>query len=227
MLQDFIDIFAAPGPLFIRLKEKPHFWLPLLLLLASTVASTAGYLLLNDEGYVKDQIIEQALGNRDMPADARRNVEQSIEDMSLQTQAMISSMAILVVIPAISALYAAYLTLVSKFGARQFSFRHWFALTSWTGMPGVITAVVAMIVLLTDANGQVSQQELQPLSITGLLGIDTSSQTLSQFSLMSLWGLGLAAIGYSNWTGKGIGTAIAVTWAPYLLIYGGIALASL
>ena len=227
MLQDVIDILAAPGALFTRLKEKPYFWLPLLLLLVSTVASTAGYLLLNDEGYVKDQIIEQALGNRDLTAEARRAAEQNIADMSLQTQAMISCVAILIAIPAISALYAAYLAMVGKFGTRQFSFRHWFTLACWTGMPAVLAAMVSIIVLVTDANGQVSQQELQPFSITGLLGIDTDSQALSQFNLMSLWGLALSAIGYSNWTGKDIGSAIAITWAPYILIYGGIALAAL
>lgn len=227
MLQDLTDIFAAPGALFTRLKEKPYCWLPLLLLLVSTVASTAGYLLLNDEGYVRDQIIEQALRNRDLPDEARRNVEQSIDNMSLQNQALISCMAILIAVPAITALYAGYLTLASKMGVRQFGFRHWFALSSWTAMPSVLAAVVAIIVLLTDANGQVSQQEMQIFSITGLLGIDTDSQALQQFSLMSLWALVLAALGYSNWTGKSIGSAIAVTWAPYLLIYGGIALAAL
>lgn len=227
MLQNLIDIIAAPNAAFTRLKEKPSCWLPVLLLIVSTVAATAGYMLLNDEGYVRDQIIEQALGNRDMPAEARRNAEQQIESISLQTQAMISSVAVAIVLPAIMALYAGYLVLVNKMSARQFSFKHWFSLAAWTGIPGVLAALVSVVVLLTDSNGQVSQRELQPLSLTGLLGIDTSSQSLQQLSLFSLWSLVLIALGYSNWTGKSAATSFAITWAPYILIYGGIALASL
>ncbi|MES2606266.1 MAG: YIP1 family protein, partial [Pseudomonadota bacterium] len=143
------------------------------------------------------------------------------------TQAIISSVAVAIGIPAIMALYAGYLLLVNKMSARQFSFKHWFSLTAWTGIPSVLAALVSLIVLLTDSNGQVSQQELQPLSVTGLLNIDTSSQSLQQLSVFSIWALVLVAFGYSNWTGKSIATSFAITWAPYLLIYGGIALASL
>lgn len=226
MLQNLIDIIAAPNAAFARLKEKPTFLLPLVLLILSTVAATAGYMLLNDEGYVKDQIIEQYV-NADMPAETRRVIEQRIEDQSLQTQALVSSAAIAIALPLMMALYAGYLVLMNKMSARAFSFRHWFALTCWTGIPSVISALISVIVLLTDSNGQVSQQEMQPLSITGLLGIDTTSPTLQQISLLALWSFTLLALGYKHWTGKSLATSIAITWAPYILIYGGIAVASL
>jgi hypothetical protein len=227
MLQDLIDIIAAPQAVFTRLKERPAFLLPLLLVVVAAIGSSAGYLLLNDEGFVKDQIIEQALGNRDMPAETRRNAEKQIESMSVQTQAAISCAAIAIIVPLITAIYAAYLGMVNKFSAHQFSFKHWFSLASWTGIPNLIAALVSIVVLLTDANGQVSQQEMQPLSITGLLAIDTDSQALQQVNLMTLWALGLAAVGYQQWTGKSMLTSIAITWAPYVLIYGGLALRNL
>ena len=227
MLQNLIDIIAAPNAAFNRLKEQPTFLLPLALLILSTVAATAGYMLLNDEGFVRDQIMEQAIGNREMTAEQRRAVEQQIGSVSLQTQAIVSSAAVAIFVPLITALYAGYLVLMNKLSSRSFSFKHWFSLASWTGIPGAIAALVSLIVLLTDANGQVSQAEMQPLSITGLLGIETTSQALKQVNLMTIWALVLVALGYQNWTGKGIATSIAITWIPYILIYGGIAIASL
>jgi hypothetical protein len=151
MLQDLIDIIAAPQAVFTRLKERPAFLLPLLLVVVAAIGSSAGYLLLNDEGFVKDQIIEQALGNRDMPAETRRNAEKQIESMSVQTQAAISCAAIAIIVPLITAIYAAYLGMVNKFSAHQFSFKHWFSLASWTGIPNLIAALVSIVVLLTDA----------------------------------------------------------------------------
>ena len=228
MLQDLIDILAAPEAMFARLKDKPTFWLPLVLMIISTTAATAGYLLLNDEGYVRDQIIEQALArNPDMPAEQQRAIERSMENISIRTQAIISCMAILLAVPAITALYAGYLVLMNKFSSKQFGFHHWFALACWIGIPNALAGLASLAVLLTDANGQVSQAELQPLSITGLLGLSTDSQMLQQVNLLTLWSLALAAIGYGVIAGKDLLTSAAITWAPYLLIYGGLALAAL
>jgi hypothetical protein len=224
MLQNFIDIIAAPKAAFTRIKEKPTIWLPLLVFVLLTAAAQAGYLLINDEGYVKDQLVEQTINTMNAEGEQARVIEERIMNASLTTQAITSVVAVAIFVPLVMALMAWYLSFMSKFSFSQLTFRHWFSLQCWTSIPTVFAALATLVVLLTDANGQVSQSAAQPLSIVGLLGIDTDSATLQQLNLTQIWSLVLLALGYQQWTQKSLLTSVLITWAPSILIYGGIAL---
>jgi Yip1 domain len=227
VLQNFIDMLTAPSAAFTRLKDQPTFWLPMLVLVVLTISAQAGYLLLNDAGFVKDEIIEQSIGNRDMPAAQREQIEESMRSMSLTTQAAISGAAVFIIVPVILALNVWYLGFISKFLFIQLSFKHWLSLLSWVSVPALLGIGVSWAMLLTDGNGQITQRELQPLSILSLLGSESDSQILRQVNLLQVWSLVLAALGYQQWTKKSLLTSVAITWAPSLIIYGGLALAAL
>ncbi len=222
MLNNFIDILTAPTAAFTRLKQFPTFWAPLLLLLVMTIATTCGYMLLNNEGFVRDQMIEQAGNFRQMTKEQRAQLEKSVQALSLTTQAIVSSIAVCIVVPVVLAISAAYLTLMAKFGSAPLDFRHWFTMTCWNTVPTFFSNLAALLVLLTDANHQVPQGDLQVLGLVHLLNLNIHSQTLQQFGLMQIWGLVLGVIGYRQWTGTSWLGASLVALAPTVVIYGAI-----
>ena len=222
MLKNFIDILTSPTAAFTRLKQTPTFWAPLLLLLVMTIATTCGYLLLNDERFVRDQMIEQVSNFRNMTKEQRALVEKSVDAVSLTTQAIVSGVAVAILVPIVLAISATYLTLVSKFGSTQLSFRHWYTLTCWCTVPTFFSGLAAVLVLLTDANGQVPQGDLQVLGFVHLLNLDIHSQTLQQFGLMQVWGLVLGIMGYRQWTGTSWLNACLISLAPTVVIYGAV-----
>lgn len=227
MLQNFIDIIAAPNAAFARIRQNPTVLLPLLVFLLSIVLAQVGYLLINDEGFVKDEMIEQTINTINANNEQSRAIEERIQAQNLTTQAVISAVATCIIVTLILALQSWYLSFMAKFSFSQLSFKHWFSLQCWTSFPNVFASLAALVVLLSDANGQVSQNEMQPLGILGLLGISTGNATLQQLTLTQLWSLVLLALGYAHWTQKSLLTSILITWAPSILIYGGIAFATM
>ena len=224
-MQNLIDIIAAPSVALTRLKVKPTFWLPLLLVLALTVSAQLGYFLLNDDGFVRDPIVEQAVaGNGSITNEQRRQMETNIGEMSIPTVAVSSSAAVLVIVPVTLALNAWYLGFMARFSFSELGFRHWFSLMCWTSVPSLLTSLAAWLILLTDANDQVSQSELQALSVCGLLGLDSGSQMLQQFNVTQLWSVVLSVIGFQQWTQSSWLKATVIASAPTVLIYGGLAL---
>lgn len=223
MLQNLVDIIAAPTSVLARLREKPVFLVPLLILMACTVSIQIGYFMLNDPVFIHKQIIEQAIGNREVTAEQIKQIETTVGNVSISTIAASSTAAVLILLPVVLALNGWYLSFMSKFSFNQLGFTHWFSLLCWTTVPSVFASLAAWAILLSDPNGHVSQVQLQPLSITGLLGLHVSNATLQQLNLTQLWSIALAAIGYRQWTKVGWTSAILITAAPSLIIYGAIA----
>ena len=57
MLNNFIDILVAPNQVFGRLKEKPTWFLPLLLVFLMTASVQLGFFSLVDSEYLLDQFV--------------------------------------------------------------------------------------------------------------------------------------------------------------------------
>ncbi len=223
MLQNFIDIIAAPVAVIARLRAKPSVWLPFVLMIALQMSITLGYFAHNDIGFIRDQAIAQQVQSREMTREQRQQIEQAIGKLALGALSGISLAALVIIIPVVLCLNAWYLSFMGKFSFTELSFKHWLSLLCWTSIPALFAVLAAWVVLLTNDNGQVSQLELQPLSIASLLGYSLKSQTLQSFNLAQLWSLGLLALAYSKWTKTGLFKSILITTAPYIVIYGAIA----
>ena len=223
MLQNFIDIIAAPVAVIARLRDTPSVWLPFVLMIALQMSITLGYFAHNDIGFIRDQSIAQQVQSREMTREQRQQIEQAIGKLGLGALSGISLAALVIIIPVVLCLNAWYLSFMGKFSFTELSFKHWLSLLCWTSIPALFAVLAAWVVLLTNDNGQVSQLELQPLSIASLLGYSLKSQTLQSFNLAQLWSLGLLALAYSKWTKAGLFKSILITTAPYIVIYGAIA----
>src|SRR5215218_8218467 len=103
MFQNLVDIIAAPSAAFARIKEKPTIWAPLLLILVFTVSAQLGYFLLNDPGFVKDAMVEQATANPDLSQEQRNAIEARFENLNVKTIAISSSVAVVIFVPLILA----------------------------------------------------------------------------------------------------------------------------
>lgn len=223
MLQTFIDIVAAPSAAFARLKTTPTILLPLLLLFIMNAAVTSGYLLINDEGFVKGEIIEQYTQNPNLTREQSQAIEKRIDTLSLSTQAMISVASLAVILPLMLAIYAGYLTFCGKFFPDQLSYKHWYSLSCWITVPIVFSNLASLLVLLTDTNNQVSQQDLQVFGFIRLFNLDIQNRLLEQIGIAQVWSLGLQVIGYKQWTGTGMTNAVLVALIPTVLIYCTVA----
>lgn len=224
MLQNLIDIIAAPSAVFARIKVRPSFALPLLLVTLAMASIQLGYVYLTDFNYLIDQLVEQALANN---ANARESdLRAGLANLSPTILAVSGTASMLIGIPLISALYAWYLGFIARFGLHDYGFRHWLSLVCWTGIPTLFVALAAWVVILGSANGQIPQASLQPLSIDALLALDPHNAVLQNLSLPQLWALGLTVAGYRHFTGKSLTHSAIVTLAPYVLIFGTWALIS-
>ncbi|MES2624781.1 MAG: YIP1 family protein [Pseudomonadota bacterium] len=224
MFQNLIDIIVAPTAAFDRIKEKPTVLLPLLLILLSTISIQVGYIMLSDFGFIIDQQVEQAAAFVNVPEDQIREGMANATPTGMAMQAGISTAIIIVLILSLNALY---LSFMSKFSFSQLGWKSWMSLICWTGIPGLFAVLASWVALLSDDNGQLSQAALQPLSITGLLDIDTGNAVLQQFHILQFWSMALLALGYQRWTQKSLLASAIITLAPTILIYGGLTLATL
>jgi hypothetical protein len=224
MLQNLIDILAAPKAVFAGLKDKPGILLPLLLVTLAVASIQPGYIYLTDYNYLIDQMVEQALNSN--PAARESEIRAGLENLSPTILAVSGTVGVLIVVPLITVIYAWYLSFIAKFGLQEYGFRHWLSLVSWTSIPTLFVALAAWVVILTSSNGQVPQSALQPLSIDALLALDPPNTVLQNISLPQLWSLALCALGYQYFTGKSLTHSAIVTLAPYVLIFGTWALVS-
>lgn len=218
MLQNFIDILAAPTAVFERLKTRPQWAAPLLLLLVTTASVQIGYFQLTDFNYLIDEMLEQALAAN--PNARASEVRTALDSLNPTILGISSSVAVVLMILVMNCLYAGYLSFLTKFSSHDYRFRHWFSLSIWASIPTVFVAVAAWVVMLSSANGQVPQSALQALSFHALLGLESSNTLLQNLSLPALWSMALLVIGYRQFTAVSWGKAVLVTLGPYLLIYG-------
>ena len=217
MIQNLIDIFAAPGQVFPRLLTKPTVLLPLLLVVLAVSSIQVGYIVTSDRNFLIDQLVDQALATSASVRESEiRPVYENLNPAVLIGSAAVSTAVFLCVI---SLLTAMYLNFVSKFGFEGRTYKQWFSLVCWTSMPTLLIALAAWVTMAIG-NGQVSLTALQPLSLDYLLNLNSGKQLLQNLSLPGFWSMGLLVLGYQHFTGSRLGKAALITLLPYVLLYG-------
>jgi hypothetical protein len=218
MFQNLVDILAAPTSVFDRLKDKPSILFPWLLITVAVASIQAGFFLLVDQDFLVDQLVEQALASN--PNAGENQMRQNLSAVNPTVFAASSAIAGFLALTIIMALNAVYLNFMSKFGHGQYSFKAWFSMLAWTGIPTLFVALAGWVSILTASNGLISLASLQPLSLDSLLGLDSGSRLLQSINLPQFWSMGLLVMGYKHWTGASLVKSAIITLAPYVLIYG-------
>jgi len=221
MFSTFINLIAAPKIAYDQLKVKPSILLPLILLLVVVAVSTFIYFHLADPELLIEDMVEQA--GEDMSEPERVEARASIESMGVGTLKWISSVGGTLGALFIFVVQAGYFFLISMFNGTKIGFKRWFSFSVWSSLP-MLFAVIASIATAMFTTGHIPLTQINPLTFTNLLGLESDNAALVRFmdniDLTRLWTIGLMLIGYRIWTEKSWLHCSAVVLLPYLAIYG-------
>lgn len=216
-----IDIVAAPGEALEKIKfHNAWLWWPLLIsiLLASGLMSY--FYSWVDYPWLIEEVIRQT------PPEDRAEAADAIRSfMSVRTSILMAGMAILLMTLVIYTAQASYLHLVNKLTAgAEISFAQWFSFSVWTAFVGVFGTLAAFVVMFIADSNQVSEQELQVLSLNSLLIHANPGDRLYNWAnflnLIQFWTLFLITIGFARWTGTGMVKSAIIAALPWVLIFG-------
>ncbi len=216
-----IDTYLAPSQAFAALRERPGWaWAALLLVALATVAAT--YTLFS--GMTPEWIVEQQMASQpDMPADQEAAMRAQIQQFAPMTVHFAAGFGVLAM-----PLFAALFGLVYFVGERLLSrernsFYRWFAASSFSMLPMVLSAFGLIALVLVRGGGNLPMDLGNYASLNALVfGIpsDGKGYTLaSSVNLFSFWSLFLVAVAARVWSGLGWGKALLLAALPSLLIY--------
>lgn len=225
-MSHLINIFLEPAKVFADLREKPTFWVPLLLMAVLTAVSTLLYFMTVDPAwFAEHQAAQMLLQNPEMTSAELAQMQSFMP--GARTMGWIAAAGALFVIAIVFLVYAVYYLLAGKITGQAVGFRHGLALVSWSTMPMVLGSLVVIGAVLTSS----PQTPLESMQLTNIdpllvqLPMDHDWSMLAKsFSLLNFWVWFLAALGWKTWFRTGWGQALVVVLLPSIVIYGVMAL---
>lgn len=217
-----LNLVTAPSLAFKQLQQRPQLLIPMLLIISVQVAVIVYYYQVVDLSWMMDQVMARFADNPEV----QQRMADSPNNMMMGRTAMTISGAVgaAIVYPAIWAAFAVYFVLVSLTSGDGIKFKQWYCLVCWCSLPVILRAIASLVTIMLSSNGQIGQEQLNPLSLNNLFfGLHTGEDGvafLSAIDLISLWCMTLTVIGYQSWSQKSWGTAAAIVLAPYLIFYG-------
>ena len=217
MLNNFIDIIAAPNQVFTRLKEKPGWLLPWLVIALVAASVQFGFYSAVDSEFLLDQLVEQSLRPGVSESDLRATLASTVENKTLL--AVASSVGVFVALLVVFAINATYLYLISKFSENDVTFKQWYSLIAWCSVPSVFTALAAWVLILSSG-GLVELSAMSPLNLNYLLFSSEGDYAalLNILDLMTFWVLVLTILGYKSFMQCTMPKATLIVLAPYVII---------
>ena len=225
--QACLDVLFSPVTAFNTVKEKKGWsWLPFILLLISTIAMFGYYFNVVDFPWLKEQFVNSLAASGDMSDDQIKAASAFYEKGKIMWSTIIGGSVGLIFINLIIAIYYHLTTkIVAK---NDFKFTDWYAFTWWTGVPAIVSMLLAALVIFFASNGQVSLQDLQPTSLNSLIfSVEFNNpwfNYLGGITLFTFWIIGVAGIGLREWLSVDTKKAVIIAAAPYVLVYGSWAL---
>jgi hypothetical protein len=216
-----VALATTPSSTFVELRERPRFWFPLLLVVASTVALIYWYYSIVDIEWLKDAMYSNDPNMRKLPEAQRAAAMAALGRNTFLWGSVIST---LFVLPIFMLLQALYLLLAAKATKLQPGFKHWFALGCWSALPLLVSTVVSALFLIISNNAQVSPSVMQPLSINELmLHRPIGSPGYAMFeslSIPSVWSWILMIIGVRTWSQRSWAFSAIFILLPIVVLYG-------
>jgi uncharacterized membrane protein len=223
-------LLFEPRKAFAEIDARPRFWFPLLLLIASAVIVAVWYRSVVDLEWVTDRAIRSSsFASRLTEAQIEETIKRQSANPTMGT--VLTAVATPIIILLVGLLSTVYMMLAGKITNVQRSFRQWFSLTWWTGLPSLLSTLGAVFVLLTATTSQIDQAELKPLSLNALFfqrAFNEPGYTLlSSIDLIQIFCLFLLVAGVRAWSGRSWLFSAIFALLPYALIYGVWAFVSL
>jgi hypothetical protein len=224
-MSQLIDIFLDPAKAWAQLKERPTFLVPALIVAFASTLAAMLYFFHVDPAWFAHYQMQAVAASQDLSASELAQMEKMMP--GARVLAWITGVTTLIAFAIIYLVMAVYYLLAGKVSGNAVDFRRGLALATWSSMPMVIAAVVALIGVYTSP-AQTSYESLQMLNIDPLfvqLPMDHDwSRLAKSFSLINFWAWFLAALGWKTWFRTGWGQAVFVAVLPSLVVYGVMAL---
>jgi hypothetical protein len=216
-----VDIVAAPGKALDAVKPNTRWlWWPLLI----TILLAAGLFVYYYSWVDFPWMVEETIRQR--PPEVRAEEADGIRQFMTPGRITLTTCIIIVVMTmVIYTVQATYLHLANKLttGA-DIGWGQWFSFSTWTGFVSVFGTLAAFAIIIMADSNQLSQTELQPLTLNSLLIYAQPGEPWftwgSSFSLINFWMLFLMSIGYARWTGASIVKSTIIAVLPWALIFG-------
>jgi hypothetical protein len=209
------SMLYEPSRAFQMLTPRRAGWLPMLLVMASTLTLMIWYFNAVDFSWLQEQMVTA------LPATERDAAKQF---MSRGIMMGFTVAGVLVATPLIMAVTGVYLMLVSKAMNKPFTFYDGFSISAWSSLPAILSLPLGAMQILMASHGQLTMSELNPLSLNQLVFHHEMGHPMASLydsiSLPMVWSIILMVIGYEVWAKVSRATALKVVLIPYATIYG-------
>ena len=215
-----LNIFTSPSEAFATIGSRPTLVLfPMLLVLISGALMMYWYMSIVDFDYLVDFMVamEGTTGpQRDAFAQGIREMGSTFYEVLFVSLAFINPLIVY-------AVYAGYLAMVSYIIGDEIRFGKWFSMVMWSSLVMLVGFVASAVVLMMNPEGRLGLDDVNALSLAGLLGLEPGHpyfQLLLGLSLPLFWHLALCVIAYRQWLSASWGKACAVVLGLPVFIYG-------
>ena len=222
-----MGVFFEPGKTFEDIGKRPTWFLPLLIIVLSTIAFTM--VLGQHVGW--DHIVRQQVENSSRAA--QLSAEQREAQISVGARmAPIFGFATVVLIPLGYVITAGILLAMTAMMSGGLKFKQVYAVMCHAGLPGVLFALLGVVVMFLKKPEDFNVNN--PLMFNAGAFMDPQSASKFAYSLatsidlFSFWMIFLIATGLKGAAGKrlsfgGAMTAVVVPWAIYVFCKSALA----
>ncbi|MCY4655552.1 MAG: YIP1 family protein [Gammaproteobacteria bacterium] len=226
-MQDLLLVITNPKKLFEQIAEDHELLKPMLVILVVVaLATTAGQFTMDRVSMVEEQFTaqEQLLKNLGTPEEeikAALDVARAAVEGGPGVMELVSSFIFVPIAAFIGILlWAVYFKIVAGILKVGGSFSDWHAFVWWTRVPMAIGAIIVLLGNLFLSPSSVAEANF--LSFATLFGIEVNpmlGQLVYSFDLISIWLIGVTAIGFSAWTEKSIGVSLVIAAIPPVIFF--------
>ncbi len=219
------QLIINPNAAFQSLKEKPHFWFPLVTISIISAAMLAWFYAVVDFDWLREQIVSSNPQFEKMSEAQRSKAVALIPKGVMMWSSIIGA---LVVLPVMRFLEAVYYLLIGKMTRVEVSLKQWFSLACWSGFPVILTMILMAVAIMMRSNAQMTPDAMSMLSLNELffhvpMGHKWHS-LLSSITILHPYIWWLTIIGVKVFSARSMTYATMVVLVPLVVIYSGWAL---
>lgn len=217
-LFDIGNVMVEPTSTFSRLKAKPNAWVPLAVLILTSLAISYWWISTLDFSWLTDHVI--ASQGAAIKPEAREAMKKF---MTRNTMLITSSVTVVLGTLLISAIAAVYYLLAGRVLGTTIGYGKWFGFSVWVSIPRLLTVPLSALQIATSG-GRLAPEDLNMMSLNYLLlhlpASNPWATMAGSVDLTSLWSIALAILGLKAWTGRGTGTCAVAAVLPWVIVYG-------
>jgi hypothetical protein len=206
------QVLLEPRQAFRSLLARPSCAAPLLAIVVCTLAAYIIYFQVVDFPWLVDALLNGDPRTAAMPQDERMKAAAMF---SRQGMLMAGALGVMLGIPVLRLVEAAWYLVAGRATGVALSFRHWLSLTA---------VPLMFLVLASHSNGQLTLEQLQIASLNEVFFHLPPGHRwfalLSNLTLFQPWCWWLAAQAVREWTGRSWTYSIVITMAPVVVVYG-------